>query len=524
MNFYSLDGSKTDNDLFNNKQIYEKFDNLASQQNNQNELFAGVPTTQSNATDSNYQCSDNYAVSGTTFGNVINNSTLQACKTECANSNSNCIGFNFNTSNNTCTLKQNATSLMNSAPSNTLCIKKSAGNKNCKVSKKIQNESAFNELNAIFANDPEQVKQKIEMAMSNPSHKQLEDMIKNFYNMSSSEQNLLLSNLSKATEVPSETIIQNIPKLIKFVNTEDTPNYNVIAAIKQLGLIQQHTNPEQKIFTSPSQLPIPTESEISLTSMISQFSKLNPSQQTQLINTLSNYSGVTPEYVMKNMKLLSEAIVTDQIGTSGIYNKIQSLNGGLSEQKNISTYPMIVPKVEKLMSEMETMSESEMNSSDKLAKMKHEQDGIFVDLDCFMNNIQTLKNHSDGMMIDLSLLLSNVKSCSYVKKTKLHKNYKNDKNDNKDKKNNLDSQTPEQIVNKITSNIEMPTPDIVKLQSMKSTITVPSADLTSHGQVLGIVKEPFDTESYYKKNDWDSNDFIKIVILVIILALLIFRK
>ena len=185
---------------------------------------------------------------------------------------------------------------------------------------------------------------------------------------------------------------------------------------------------------------------------------------------------------------------------------------------------MIVPKVEKLMNEMETSMESgmetgietgmesKMNVVEKTAKMKYEQDGIFVDLECFMNNIQTLKNHSNGMMIDLSLLLSNVKSCSYVKKTK--KNIKSD----------LDSQTPEQIVNKITSKIEMPTPDVVKLQTMKSTITVPSSELTSHGQVLGIIKEPFETESDNKKNDWDSYDFIKIVILVIILALLIFRK
>ena len=70
----------------------------------------------------------------------------------------------------------------------------------------------------------------------------------------------------------------------------------------------------------------------------------------------------------------------------------------------------------------------------------------------------------------------------------------------------------------------MPSPDIVKLQSLKSTLTVPSSDLTSNGQVLGITKEPFENESENKKNDWDSYDFLKIVILIIILVLLIFRK
>jgi hypothetical protein len=89
---------------------------------------------------------------------------------------------------------------------------------------------------------------------------------------------------------------------------------------------------------------------------------------------------------------------------------------------------------------------------------------------------------------------------------------------------NFSKQTPEQIVDKITSAIEIPSPDIVKLQSMESTISIPSANLTNHGQVLGIIKEPFDSELNIKNNDWDSFDLIKIVIILIILALLIFRK
>ena len=517
MNFYSLDGSKTDNDLFRDTQIYEKFDNLTTP-NNQNELFAGIPTTKSNATDFNYQCSDNYAVAGNTYGNLINNSTLDACKSECLNSNSNCIGFNFDTSTNTCTLKQNATSLTNSAPSNTLCIKKSAGNKNCKVNKKNKNESAFDSLNAIFANAPDQIKNKIESAMENPSHRKLEEMIRNYYNMSSSEQSSLLNNLSQATNVPPETINQNIPKLIQFVNTEDTPNYNLISAVKLLGMLQQKTNPEQKILTTPSQLPIPSESEISLTNMVSKFSQLTSQQQSQLINTISNFSGVSPDFVQKDMSVISNAIETDQIGNAGIYNRIQGLGNNMNESNMLPNYPMNIPKIEKLMSQMETNMEtnmeSEMNLRDKLEKMKKDQDGIFVDLNCFMNNINVLKNHSDNMMIDLSLLLSNVKSCSYVKKSKHSKKLDMD----------LGRQTPEQIVDRITSRIEIPSPDVVRLQSMKSTITVPSVDLTTHGQVLGIIKEPFDSETGTRKNDWDNYDLIKIVILIVILALLIFRK
>jgi hypothetical protein len=518
MNFYSLDGSKTDNDLFRDNQIYERFDNLSTL-SNQNELFSGVPTTKSNATDSNYQCSDNYAVSGTTFGNVINNTTLNTCKSECVGSNSQCIGFNFDASTNTCTLKQNATSLMNSAPSNILCIKKSAGNKNCKVNTKISNESAFVELNSIFANPPEQEKEKAESTTKQPSQKNLEETVKNYYNMTSSEQNAFLGYLTDVTNVSPEIINQNIPKLIQFVNTEDTQNYNLISAVKQIGLSQQKTYPEQKILTTPSQLPIPSESEISLTNMVAKFPQLAPQQQSQLINTISNYSGVSPDYVQKDMSIISNAIGTGQLANIGLLNKIKSLesqnqNQSQSQNQMTHSYPMNIPKVEKSMYMGETNMESEMNLTNNLENTKKDQDGIFVDLNCFMNNIDVLKNHSDNMMIDLSLLLSNVKSCSYVKKSKKSNKFNM----------NFSKQTPEQIVDKITSAIEIPSPDIVKLQSMESTISIPSANLTNHGQVLGIIKEPFDSELNIKNNDWDSFDLIKIVIILIILALLIFRK
>ena len=62
-----------------------------------------------------------------------------------------------------------------------------------------------------------------------------------------------------------------------------------------------------------------------------------------------------------------------------------------------------------------------MELRDKIEKMRTDHEGIFVDLNCFMNNIEVLKHHTDNMMIDLSILLSNVKSCSYVKK---HHKYK----------------------------------------------------------------------------------------------------
>ena len=162
MNFYSLDGSKVDsNNLFENKQIYERFDNtnnFSSSLDNfidENEEFASVPTTKSSATDNNYQCSDGYGVKGTTLGNDYKNINLIDCKKMCESAGNDCIGFNFDTAKNICTLKKDASSLMDSQASSTLCIKKSAGNANCKINTKNSNNDhtkAFNELDLIFNN------------------------------------------------------------------------------------------------------------------------------------------------------------------------------------------------------------------------------------------------------------------------------------------------------------------------------------------------------------------------------------
>lgn len=525
MNFYSLDGLETNQ--FTN-QIYENFENISPNKSQD------IPTNKSNVSDSEYQCSDDYLISGTTFSNQIKNTTLDACKTACKNANSECIGFNFDTSNNVCTLKSNATSLSTSAPLNTLCIKKSSGNK-CKISKKINNESAFNELDAIFANTPEQIQENhIKTKITNhfKSHVKLEDMIRNYYNISVNEQNTLVNNLSNMTNVPPNIISENMPKLIYFVNIEDTPNYNLISTVKQFGIAQQKTNPEKHILSTPSQLPIPSESEMNLSTLVTQFSKLTPQQQTQLINTIANYSGVSPDYIKQDIGTIAQAVKTDQTGIAGIYNKIQSLDYNIpilpntsnisntstsnipyapiiSEQK--SPYPMSIPTIEKPQMENKSKSESESINSVKsrLDILKQNNDGIFVDLNCFMNNIEILKNHSENMMIDLSLLLSNVKSCSYVKKNK--SNNKNNKN----------------FIDNITSKIEIPTPDTVKLQTIKSTITIPQTELTTQGQLIGIIQEPFNSDTTNTTNisdTWDYYDYLKIGIIIGILVILILKR
>lgn len=389
MNFYSLDGLKS-NELFqNNNPIYENFANVMSSNVltssthgslSNNELFAGVPTTSSTATDSDFQCSDNYAIDGTTIEQK-EQSSVNACKKACYEAGTNCVGFNYDTSNGICTLKQNASSLNNTAPSNTLCVKKNAGDKHCKTTQNsTSNESPFDKLNAIFA-----------------------------------------------------------------------------------------TNSSENTYQSQS----------------------NQENQKQQGNK-------------KNQK--------------GQETKTET---------NLSQYPMGIPKPENMING-EIQPEVETNQ-EKLQKNKQEMNvnerpGVFVDLDCFMNNMQSLQNHSSNMMVDLSLLLSNIKSCSYVKKIHPNQNKKTDKNSSE--------LLPAEILNQITSQIQLPEPELVKLKNIQANLLVSQGSNSSGiGQLVGISKEPFATEELEKPrtipqtlSDWFSNDYFKVFILVIILLLVIFRK
>ena len=363
MNYYSLNGSKIDssNNLFENKPIYETFNNTQTQNKSSpldnsiedDDEFASVPTTKSNATDTNFQCSDGYDVKGSNLGNQNKNSTLAECKTMCANAGNDCIGFNFNNKNNVCTLKKNASSMDNNNNS-TLCIKKSAGEAGCKVNTNQNNSDsvkAFNELDSIF-------------------------------------------------------------------NENESQN-----------LIEQNEN--------------------------TNIESIYPMEVPQMVNN-----------EISNNDLMSE-----------------------TESENNS----------------ETVPETNMSNNPP---------GVYIDMDCFMKNINVLQNRSDNMMIDLSLLLSNIKTCSYVKK-----NTTDNKLKHKGKMNS------KELIEQITSKINIPQPDTVKLNNVKANVMV-SDGQNVPAQILEISKEPFDTNSETSSNsyNWNYKDLVLIVIIVIIIYLLIFRK
>ena len=376
MNFYSLDGSKIDtNNLFGSKQIYERFDNT---QNNlkslddsidDNEEFTSVPTTKSCATDNNYQCSDGYNVTGTTLNKDYNNVSLVDCKNMCSSSGTDCIGFNYDNSKKVCTLKKDASSLVDSNSSSTLCIKKSAGNASCKVNNNKTTDNtikAFNELDSIFNNQT-----------------------------------------------------NNMP-------TGNTPTGNMPTGNMPTNIVSSNEYP----------LPIPS---------------------------------------------------------------------------------IIVNKDIPLESETNSNSNSNSNSSvnENKPNMGNNPPGVYVDLDCFMKNINLLQNHTDNMMIDLSLLLSNIKTCSYVKKTSSDSNVP------------LNKMNTTQLMEQITSKINIPEPDVVKLKNIKADILITEPNSNNPSQLLEVSKEPFESNTEAKTTksyNWSYKDFVMVIILVILIYMLIFRE
>jgi len=384
MNFYSLDGSKIDsNNLFESKQIYERFDNTQNKLKSlddaidDSEEFASVPTTKSNATDNNFQCSDGYNVKGTTLNKDYNNVSLADCKNMCTTSGTDCIGFNYDNSKKVCTLKKDASSLVNANSSSTLCIKKSAGNANCKVNNNptVDNTiKAFNELDSIFNN-------------------------------------------------------QTQPK---YNQTSNMPTGNMSTSNRSTSNMQTGTVPSGMNTSNEYPLPIPS----------------------------------------------------------------------ITVNKDIQM-------------EMDTETNSNSSTNKNKPNMGNSPSGVYVDLDCFMKNINVLQNHTDNMMIDLSLLLSNIKTCSYVKKTSV------------DSKVSPGKMNTTQLVEQIISKINIPEPDVVKLKNIKADILVTEPNSNSPPQLLEVSKEPFESNTQSKTTksyNWSYQDLVIVVILVILIYLLIFRE
>ena len=503
MNFYSLDGSKIDsNNLFENRQIFERFDNtpmgmpmgmpmdmndstLDNVVADENEEFASVPTTKSKATDNNFQCSDGYEVEGSNLGNQYTNTNLTDCKKMCSSMGADCIGFNFDTKNNTCTLKKNASSMLNTSKSSTLCIKKSAGNTNCNNNKNqtksnTQTNSdssikAFNELDSIF-------NEQKSANLNKP----------NLPNIPNQPNQPNLPNLQNMQNQPNQPNQANLPNLQNMQNQPNQPN------LQNLQNMQNQPN-QQNLQNQPNQQ--------NLQNMQNQQNQ----QNQRNLQTPNNIVG--PNSMMESLQLASN---------------------------DESKYPMKIPTIEKPRnllsnSQIETETETE-TKTEKNNNMVNNQSGVFVDLNCFMKNINVLQNHTDNMMIDMSLLLSNIKMCSYVKKTLPDTNSPN-KNMGLTGLTGLTSPTDSKVLlEKINSRLNIPEPETIKLKNIKADVVVTSG-INSPSQVLKVSKEPNQNfsqmlESYDSLNSYSNENhnyfqyknMLFVIIIIVILCLLIFKK
>lgn len=131
MSFYYLDQNT------NNKS--SPFENFGFNDKNFNlENFESMPPIDTKNTDSNYQCSDNVQITGNAIGSSIANSTLAECKTQCK-TDSTCVGFDFDNSSSSCTLRNSITDLTSTKQNNVMCVRKTSSA--CKINPYVNPET-----------------------------------------------------------------------------------------------------------------------------------------------------------------------------------------------------------------------------------------------------------------------------------------------------------------------------------------------------------------------------------------------
>ena len=110
----------------NAKNASSPFENFGQNDGKFNlENFESMPPIDPQKSDTSYQCSDDVQITGNSIGSSIPNSTLANCKSQCKSEGS-CIGFDFDNSSSSCTLKNTITDLTSSKQNNVMCVKKTS--------------------------------------------------------------------------------------------------------------------------------------------------------------------------------------------------------------------------------------------------------------------------------------------------------------------------------------------------------------------------------------------------------------
>jgi hypothetical protein len=119
----------------NAKNVNSPFENFGQNDGKFNfENFENMPPVDQEKSDGSYQCSDNVQTTGNAIGSSITNTTLANCKAECKSEGS-CIGFDFDNSSSSCTLRNTITDLSSVKQNNVMCVKKTSSA--CKINPQV---------------------------------------------------------------------------------------------------------------------------------------------------------------------------------------------------------------------------------------------------------------------------------------------------------------------------------------------------------------------------------------------------
>jgi hypothetical protein len=422
------------------------------------ETFDVIPKNSSNVTDNNFQCSDNYIISGNNV-QKIKNSTMLNCKNDCLGD-PDCVGFNYGTETKECFLKKNVNSFKNS-PDCTFCIKKSLSNNKCGVkdNKSNNNNSAFSELNNIFGEfdnespvslSPEHIKTIIESKgkaipielQGKISKSEIESIIR------SKAASKGITNKAELEQMLRSKGIENKDELKQMMKLKGN---NFKKMLKSKG-IKNKEELEQMLKSKG----IKNKSE--LRNMIK--SELSDEEIEQIMRKKSGNSNDDDDESVDG---------EDDDSVDGEDDDDDSVDGEDDDDvdgENISAEN----KVKNMLQENNMLNESIQlkRMKKRMMQQRKKRTKIFIDLKCFMNDMRVLETHSDGIMVELSLLLSHIKSCAFIRKRKgkeaMRKRLQNKLKRSGHKLTKAERESlKSEIESTLSSKMKIPKPEVVEL-------------------------------------------------------------
>ncbi len=242
---------------------------------------------------------------------------------------------------------------------------------------------------------------------------------------------------------------------------------------------------------------------------------VNSDDKTEAKVYKTAYEDLISKYAEKldSLKIISEQNEILNKRFSEFENEIKNMDEKFMENKNIAEQlshnkklaNLIESENMNLKNEIMNFDRKEKELRDKL-KERCDKENIYIDLGCFLSNMETLKNHATDMMVDLGILVSNIKACAYQAK----KDYKPNK-----KSDQITDVTLDSLVNKII----VPKPEEI---SMNTTTTTNMSNMSNMSNVS--TKETFRNVGPDYDFKWFSGDLLIVVVIIFLLYFIIFHK